>query len=70
VNGSQRHEPERNAGAFLAPNGTFAAPMHTLSDEVPREPDEAEVERRGSDPRERPHVLRGRIRRWLARTDR
>jgi hypothetical protein len=37
----------RNAGAFLGPSGTFPAAMHTLSDEIPREPDELEAERRG-----------------------
>ena len=38
-----RQKPQRNAGAFLAPDALIPAPMHTLSDEIPapdREPDE------------------------------
>jgi hypothetical protein len=37
----------RNAGAFLGPSGTFPADIHTLSDEIPRDPSELEAERRG-----------------------
>ena len=33
-------QPERNAGAFMGPGGTFPAPMGTLSDEYRDEPAE------------------------------
>ena len=61
----------RNAGAFLGPSGTFPAAMHTLSDEIPREPDELEAERRGpARPRGRPVHLLDRVRRLLRLADR
>jgi hypothetical protein len=57
----------RNAGAFLGPSGTFPAEMHTLSDEIPRDPSELEAERRG--PMRAParvDHLRDRVRRLFA----
>jgi hypothetical protein len=36
----------RVVGAFLGPNGTFPAAMHTLSDEIPGELTELESEQR------------------------
>ncbi len=60
-----------NAGAFLGPGGTFPAEMHTLSDEIPREPDELEAERRGpAHDGAPPSRLRDRIRRFFGRTRR
>lgn len=41
-----RRRPVRNAGAFLAPDGTLGVPMRTLSDEyqdVPVEPEDDRV---------------------------
>jgi hypothetical protein len=64
----QDQDERHNAGAFLSPYGLFPVPMHTLSDEIPREPDELEAERRGpahSDAA--PNRLRDRIRRWFGR---
>ena len=68
---SPRKKPVHNAGAFLGPYGTFPAAMHTLSDEIPSEPDELQAERRGSARRQRsPDHLRDRIRRLFGRTTR
>ncbi len=41
------HKATHNAGAFLGPNGTFPAAMHTLSDEVPKRPTELGAEKTG-----------------------
>jgi hypothetical protein len=68
---SPRRKPVHSAGAFLGPYGTFPAAMHTMSDEVPGEPDELEAERRGSvRPQRRPGRLGGRVRRLFGRTNR
>jgi hypothetical protein len=62
------HDERRNAGAFLSPYGLIPAPMHTLSDEIPREPDDLEAERRGpAHGGVTPHRLRDRIRRLFVR---
>lgn len=67
----RRAAGRRNAGAFLGPGGTFPAEMHTLSDEIPREPGELEAERRGPvRPEPRPDRLRERLRRLLRRAHR
>ena len=68
---SPRKKPVRNAGAFLGPYGTFPAAMHTLSDEIPSEPDELEAERGDPARRQRPPgYLHDRVRRLLGRTSR
>jgi hypothetical protein len=65
------HDERRNAGAFLSPYGLIPAPMHTLSDEIPREPDDLEAERRGPEHGEAvPNRLRDRIRRLFGLTRR
>lgn len=43
----QSRDGSHNAGAFLGPNGTFPAALHTLSDEMAPEPTELEIESRG-----------------------
>lgn len=58
---------ERHAGAFLAPGGPLVVPMHTLSDEIPREPDELEAERPPRRARRRGLSLRDRLARVLGR---
>jgi hypothetical protein len=64
----REHDERRNAGAFLSPYGLIPAPMHTLSDEIPREPDDLEAERRGpAHGGVTPNRLRDRIRRLLGR---
>jgi hypothetical protein len=66
---SRRNDPVHNAGAFLGPGGTFPAAMHTLSDEIPREPDELEAERRGSArPPQTAHGVRATFWRLLGRS--
>ena len=40
-----RQKPQRNAGAFLAPDALMPAPMRTLSDEIPASDPEPEEER-------------------------
>ena len=69
---SDRDQDERrNAGAFLSPYGLIPVPMHTLSDEIPREPDDLEAERRGPAPGgAAPHRLRDRMRRLFGRARR
>lgn len=61
---------ERSAGAFLGPSGTFPVPMHTLSDEIPREPDELEAERRPRGGVARRRGWRDRLARLLGRRGR
>ena len=64
-------DQRRNAGAFHSPAGLIPAPMHTLSDEIPREPDDLEAERRGPAHEDAaPTRLRDRLRRLLGRTRR
>lgn len=64
-------DDRRNAGAFLGPDVLIPVPIHTLSDEIPREPDELEAERRGPvRPEGQPEHLRDRLRRLLRRTSR
>ena len=43
----ERPRSRRNAGAFLGPYGLIPVPTRNLSDEIPREPDDLEAERRG-----------------------
>ena len=45
MDGSKRRRAVRNAGAFLAPNGTFPIPMRTLSDEYEDRPVDPEDDR-------------------------
>ena len=59
-----------NAGAFLGPSGTFPAALHTLSDEMPQEPSEPEVERRGSQASHPPRSLLGMFLDWIRGTPR
>lgn len=49
----------------MGPSGTFPADLHTLSDEIPREPTELESEKRGPVAEKKPNSLRDRIRRLL-----
>jgi hypothetical protein len=59
----------RVVGAFLGPNGTFPAAMHTLSDEIPGELTELESEQRRDMPRVgRRDRVNGPIRRLLHRS--
>ena len=62
----RNEDGERNAGAFMAPGGLIGVPMHTLSDEIPREPDELEAERPPRH-RRRGRSLRERLARALGR---
>ncbi len=65
---SPHREPQRSSGAFLGPDVLMPVPTHTLSDDIPREPDEVEAERRGKPDAERaPRGLRDRIRRLFGR---
>lgn len=57
MDGNKRRRAVRNAGAFLAPNGTFPVPMRTLSDDykdLPVDPEDDRV----PEP-EPPGVVRG-----------
>ena len=42
---NKRRRAVRNAGAFLAPNGTFPIPMRTLSDDYEDRPVDPEDDR-------------------------
>jgi hypothetical protein len=42
MDGNKRRRAVRNAGAFLAPNGTFPVPMRTLSDDYQDLPADSE----------------------------
>ncbi len=66
----QRRGTTHNAGAFLGPNGTFPAAMHTLSDEVPQEPSELEIERRGAEASRPPRSLLEMFLGWVRGTPR
>jgi hypothetical protein len=67
----REQDQRRNAGAFLSPAGLIPAPMHTLSDEIPREPDDLEAERRGPAHGDAPPSrLRDRLRRLFGRARR
>jgi hypothetical protein len=63
-----RRAASRNAGAFLGPYGTFPADLHTLSDEMPPEPSEADVERRGRHAYRPPRSLLERFMEWIRGT--
>jgi hypothetical protein len=52
-----RRRPERNAGAFLAPDMTLPVPMRTLSDEYEDRPAEPEEEAEPGPEPERPGLL-------------
>jgi hypothetical protein len=43
-----------NTGPFLGPSGMFPTPLHTLTDEIPDEPDELEAERHAQRPEGEP----------------
>jgi hypothetical protein len=45
MDGNKRRRAVRNAGAFLAPNGTTPVPMRTLSDDYQDLPADPEDER-------------------------
>ena len=58
---------ERNAGAFLSPNGLIGAPMSTLSDDYRDEPTKPEDSEREPEPEPEPSGL---VRRIIERLER
>jgi hypothetical protein len=63
-----RRTSSHNAGAFLGPYGTFPADLHTLSDEMPPEPSELDVERHGRRAYRPPRTLFERFLEWIRGT--
>jgi hypothetical protein len=63
-----RRSASHNAGAFLGPYGTFPAELHTLSDELPTEPSELQVEQRGRKAYRPPRSLFERFMEWVRGT--